>query len=373
MPPSLLTVPAGTFCCDCSDRITPNDSTVEVARINQCPMCVTTQRNYYCDPCTINLYVCEHSNCEQLLCEEHALSCRGCGAILCGGCYFLHACPEEQREEDDDDEEDGYSNSSLSLQAYFTKPQILDYSTKPQWQFQKKPWENTLYLGVELEMNFPRGDYESVLAIPGKYLQGNAIWKHDGSISHGAELVLAPTTLQKFKDYNLREMFKRLIKAGCLSHKSGQCGLHVHVNAAAFTPKRAQIERNLKAFLSLHKTKIRKISRRGQMNLNHWARIPDLGDSHEWCSRNVALNCQARTWEFRLFRGTLRYDTFLASIQFVDAICSFVKSYPTAYFLHYVVAKKKKKESWTEFVKFCLKQNRYHALTAYLKGKQLCA
>ena len=67
-------------------------------------------------------------------------------------------------------------------------------------------------------------------------------------------------------------------------------------------------------------------------NLNHWAaRYATISNTTEETykkakdkrlGRYVAVNIENyNTIEFRLFRGTLRYKTFIATLQLVDEIC----------------------------------------------------
>jgi hypothetical protein len=89
-----------------------------------------------------------------------------------------------------------------------------------------------------------------------------------------------------------------------------------------------------------------KFSRRKVEQLNHWAVRPQIskpcaGDSEEdarekaLCADNrnryqaVNLNNEG-TIEFRLFNGSLKRDTIIATLQMVSNICSFAKNKTTA-------------------------------------------
>ncbi len=76
----------------------------------------------------------------------------------------------------------------------------------------------------------------------------------------------------------------------------------------------------------------------------------------------MAVNLQNyNTIEFRMFRGTLRYDTFIATLQLVDEICRLTVSMDD-YDLE--------KLSWSEFVQRISKDSKPE-LIAYLKSKRL--
>ena len=77
--------------------------------------------------------------------------------------------------------------------------------------------------------------------------------------------------------------------------------------------------------------------------------------------RYVAVNLENyNTIEFRLFRGTLRYKTFLATLQLVDEIC---------YCAINMTDKEIENMSWLEFVQRILPKK--PELIQYLKEKRL--
>ena len=78
--------------------------------------------------------------------------------------------------------------------------------------------------------------------------------------------------------------------------------------------------------------------------------------------RYVAVNLENyETIEFRLFRGTLRYETFIATLQLVNEICN------TALCL---TDRELENLSWSDFVLRIDKENRSE-LVNYLKSKRL--
>ena len=78
--------------------------------------------------------------------------------------------------------------------------------------------------------------------------------------------------------------------------------------------------------------------------------------------RYVAVNLENyETIEFRLFRGTLRYETFIATLQLVAEICNAAIS---------LTDKEMENLSWSDFVLRIDKDSRAE-LISYLKSKQL--
>ena len=79
------------------------------------------------------------------------------------------------------------------------------------------------------------------------------------------------------------------------------------------------------------------------------------GSLGRYCAVNL---CNYKTIEFRIFRGTLKYNTLIAALQFVDEICSAAFS---------MSENELDKQSWTDFVKGI----KHSELIQYLKERQL--
>ena len=112
-----------------------------------------------------------------------------------------------------------------------------------------------------------------------------------------------------------------------------------------------------------------KFSRRTQRQLERWAarygfkeqpmEILDHAKKGYHGGRYTCVNLQNRdTIEFRMFRGTLKYNTLIATLQLVDRICN------VALFLS---DEQLKEMSWTTFVSGCEQSE----LVQYLKERRL--
>ncbi len=159
--------------------------------------------------------------------------------------------------------------------------------------------------------------------------------KHDGSLSNGFELVTHPMTL----DYHLNEvdyvgLFERAIAMGYRSHQTSTCGLHIHVNRSAFdktTPEQEEVIARIVFFVENHWNELLKFSRRTEYAMNRWSSRYGISENtqntykkakEKHLGRYVAVNLENyNTIEFRLFRGSLRHKTFVATLQLVDEIC----------------------------------------------------
>jgi len=150
--------------------------------------------------------------------------------------------------------------------------------------------------------------------------------KHDGSLHDGFEIVSHPMTLRAHKTMAYSDMLAELKKAGCKSHSTTTCGLHVHVSRSFFTQSEMV---KLGLFVYFNKSRLETFARRTESS---YAKFKPLNrsnylESAESRNRYEAINFEnARTIEFRLFKGTLKFETFMATLEFCDAVSRFVKT-----------------------------------------------
>ena len=213
---------------------------------------------------------------------------------------------------------------------------IEDYSYKPDPIFYG---EGQPHYGVELEIDEAgESDYnaEQIMHI-GNARHEHIYCKHDGSLNEGFEIVSHPATL----DYHLNnipweDIMERAKVLGYYSHNARTCGLHVHINRAALGESVEEQENTVGRivyFVEKFWDKILRFSRRTENQANRWA--ARYGWNREnpketlksaktsGLGRYTAVNLENTfTVELRIFRGTLRYKTFVATLQFVDKLCN---------------------------------------------------
>ena len=319
-----------------------------------------------CDCCSERIWRDNSEGDEYvLLCyrcyENHYTTCEDCGRLI----HYDDA-------NYDDDNDLPYCNScyakltNKSIHSYNYKPAPIFYGAGP------------LFLGVELEIDSGGEDCDnarSVLEIANSNSE-RIYCKHDGSLCEGFEIVSHPMTL----DYHLKEMnwlavMGRALEMGYLSHNTSSCGLHIHVNRNAFGDnvdvQESAIGR-IVFFVEKHWNELVKFSRRTQINLNRWAaRYATISETaketytkakQKYAGRYVAVNLNNYdTIEFRMFRGTLRYKTFVATLQLVEEICNMASTLSDL---------EMESLSWCEFVSGIDKATKPE-LIEYLKSKRL--
>ena len=150
--------------------------------------------------------------------------------------------------------------------------------------------------------------------------------------------------------------------------------MHVHVNRSAFGETRERQEEvvaRIVHFVEKNWWEMVKFSRRTESNLNRWAaRYCSISEEvqetykkakDKRLGRYVAVNLENYdTIEFRLFRGTLRYKTFAATLQLVEQICKLAIN---------LTDKEFERLSWSDFVSGISKDKQ--ELIDYLKSKRL--
>ncbi len=271
-------------------------------------------------------------------------------SLICTFCYgnYYENCYECGRTLDDDDvyhvdDEDDHPLCEFCydkvkdrcIQSYNYKPSPLFYDD-PNSGYDSYPGSGIFY-GVELEMDKGGEDNENaqlLLNIANDEADHLYI-KRDGSLANGFELVTYPMTLK----YHLSEMpwNKIMLKAlqlGYRSHDTTTAGLHVHIGRAGLGETYEEQEDVIARIVFLVEQfwdYMLKFSRRTEEQVNRWAARyghkenpkETLKNAKDCYSRYVCLNLNNYTTiELRIFRGTLRYETFVAVLQLVDSICN---------------------------------------------------
>ncbi len=266
-------------------------------------------------------------------------------------------------------DDDPYCNSCFNKIDYF----INEYDYKPEAIFYG---EGNKYMGVELEIDEGgecKYNAKQILEIVNQKNKHIYI-KHDGSLDEGMEIVTHPMTL----DYHINSMpWQSLLdKArglGYSSHYTDTAGLHVHVNKDFFgftTEEQDERISRVLFFIENNWDKIVRFSRRTEDNIRRWAYKYDiksnpkdvLDKAKKNSSRYTCFNISNyETIEFRVFRGTLKYNTLIATLQFVDEICNVAISMSDDE-IH--------KLKWNMFIRK-LKADKVPELITYLKERNL--
>lgn len=193
-----------------------------------------------------------------------------------------------------------------------------------------------MFLGVELEIDHGNDLENCVVGLRQNTSNNFYEYKYDGSLDRGIEVVSQPATLNYHMNIaEWRKVIDIALQNGFKSHDCGTCGLHVHVNRNYFNNDDKAI---LKLWIIFENNRhwLEVFSRRNIDSLNHWASFkPEYEMDYliengfeRYNERYQAINnTNSQTIEFRLFRGTLKYNTFVATLQFVYWLCEYVNSH----------------------------------------------
>nr|WP_325196455.1 amidoligase family protein [uncultured Oscillibacter sp.] len=298
--------------------------------------------------------------------DHHYTSCSSCGCII----RVEDACYAES----DEEEESPFCRECYS--SYKEEKVIHDYYYKPEPLFRG---DGSRYFGVELEVDGAGENDDSafqVIRAANRNVQEHIYIKHDGSLNDGFEIVTHPMTLEYHcKEMPWKAVLSKVKSLGYLSHQAGTCGLHIHVSRAAFGHSEAEqdaVIARILYFFEKNWEELLKFSRRTPRQLEHWAarygykehpkEILDHAKKGYHGGRYSCVNLQnTDTIEFRIFRGTLKLNTLIATLQLVDRVCD------VALFLS---DEELKALSWTTFVSG-IPDTMYPELVQYLKERRL--
>lgn len=355
------------FCRHCGNQFEPNSTPVA----DVCQDCID-MLYFRCDECEAyhDIDTALTNTSGRVLCascaEEHTFVCLDCGCryelssherhhdrsgrTICDLCVTNYSrcdcCGGLLLNGDLQQSADG--RFCWSCMAYNSGRAIMSYSFKPEPVFHDaEGCEPTgLYLGVELEMDY--GDAEAAAKrISEEYGQKLLYFKHDGSLDEGCELVTHPMSPEYMMSDTGKAMWRGIcasaLAEGMRSHDTDTCGFHVHVSRDFFGANQTSQElTELKLIATVDRLfePIVIFSRRKRHNIDRWA--PKCNAPKEdagWVKKAQRVSCfakrdryhainvtNAHTIEFRLFRGTLKADTILATLQFVTGLCHLVKS-----------------------------------------------
>lgn len=269
---------------------------------------------YLCDPCYDYEYVtCESCNILIPVSSAHFVD----------GSYYCDECVP-----------------SSGIRRYHDAPEIRYYSRggESSWdEFFPEPFKG---LGVELEIDNGLFVRDTIKDLATLHEEDELYYCHDGSLSDmGIEIITMPHTPEAFWEIRWKEILETCMSHGYTSHENGKCGLHIHFSRLWFgeeDEEQAEPIQNLIRLYEWRYSDFLKASRRG--STSHWAE-PYLGGSssvptkeessdlfkkynksyHSDRYRTINLTNED-TIEFRLGRGTLKYESFRAWIDLHIAI-----------------------------------------------------
>ena len=198
--------------------------------------------------------------------------------------------------------------------------------------------------------------------------------KSDGSLDSGMELVSHPCSLKYHRQkFPWEEIMHKAIRLGYRSHNTSTCGLHVHIGRkqlGEYIEEQEDVISRILFFFESHWNELFKFSRRSEYSIDRWAARQGYSDRPKDILEKAKTSSKGRyscvnvtnysTVEIRMFRGTLKYNTFIATLELVDSICENAVK---------LTDEEMHKQSWNDFV-MSLDPD-YEELVQYLKERRL--
>ena len=302
--------------------------------------------------------------------DNHTSTCDVCNEVYdnnvgeyCEECESCDTCGEHCLERHHDDC-DAYQRGQDGT------GRLMNYSFTPYLVFQGQGRsDNNLFMGVELETD--RGkrsdarnpNIDGALQAMEEMLRRTSqelgipqdsmfYFKEDGSLRHGMEIVSHPATLDFHRTSMPWKEVMRIAKMHDLkSHDTDTAGYHIHVSRTGLGDNRAERDYTMAKLVMLMWRvwpELFAFSRRTEDNMYQWALpnhlfLPGVRDCEcankqcNYCMSNLSLDLIKRqgesvtkftrrkytavntehpdTLEFRLWRGTLKYETFMATME----------------------------------------------------------
>lgn len=236
--------------------------------------------------------------------------------------------------------------------------QIQDYDYNPENLYDMSTNRDIPSLGVELEVDSEYEDdtdldTEAAATMAQMIIartDDHVYLMSDGSLSNGFEMATYPADVYQHMNpdlFNYEPAFRNIVRAGYRGHDAGSAGIHVHISRDFFGYNRSEqlYRASLMAYImESNWDEFVKFSRRRYHHLEQWAKKKE---AKYWYDQNsvkdqetmresfvqeydmdkyVAFNINHRhTFELRIFRSTLNYTTYLATLQFVHNFAMLAK------------------------------------------------
>lgn len=352
------------FCARCGVLIEDGESYNFHGEI-YCENCYQNE-TVTCAECGTRILWENNAGCVELpLCREcytdHYTVCQSCGRVI----RQENACYHDEYDEDSAYCENCFDEDGEYIHEYGYKPNPIFHGF------------GTRFFGVELEIDDggKLGSNAKIILDAGNIDGENIYIKSDNSLDDGMEIVTHPMTLNYHK-YNMPwlEIVNKALELKYRSHKTSTCGLHIHVNRSTFGDTRDEQEDAISRvlyFVEHHWNELLKFSRRTEDQMRSWAARYGYKNNPKDILRHAKDECGSRytcvnltnyeTVEFRMFHGTLKYNTLIATLELVDMICEIAVN---------MSDEELQKVSWSEFV-LGLDEYDHKELITYLKERQL--
>ena len=320
----------GFDCCHCENTIEPNKLGL-----------VISNNEIMCEECACNTECCydceerhESDDMYEINDEWYCDVCIWEHYIICDSCEDYVGIDYYHYDEDNDERLCNDCKPERFIKNYSFKPEPIFFFQ----QDKEKPYfekDKRIVFGFELEVENYSGAYSSEdLARELKAQFDDFLYfKWDSSLEDGFEIVSHPMTYCYFKSNinRFKSMLQTIRNCGFRSYDMDTCGLHITLSRKTFT--HSHFLKFVDFFNNSSNHALLKALSQRTSRSSHWAKLKkDFNkrtmiefakdkNSHQPTDRHKALNLtNTKTIEIRLFRGTLKDESFLKAFESVLSI-----------------------------------------------------
>ena len=272
--------------------------------------------------------------CDEIFLSEDMRYSDHSDDYYCEGCYddnheFCETCDtsyhhDEERNCDDCSEENGRSHTLADYDERNTLYYLSD--TK-----REKANSNSIFYGIELECELREGEElrPTVESMKECFNQENILFKRDGSLTHGFEIVSTNATFNYHKNLFWKSFFENDYTNEVRGYYAKNCGMHIHFSKKAFSDLEI---RKLNTFYHNidNRSFIHHIAGR---STNDYAKFYDDIDlktdivvpSDSYYKYRCINLVNTNTLEIRIFQSNLKQNSFFRNLEFVDSVNHFIK------------------------------------------------
>ena len=316
------------FCADCGELVREDHCTTVNGGDRVCEACLNDA--YVYSECmdewihrdaSVSVYTSVRQYERE--CPDDCATQRYAERRLCeyNGDYMTEDVYDRVAEHDDDDTSiiGDYHSSKHHLGVYYHNPRTK--AVVPSWVI-------GIELEVEVDCEFSRTECAELagsrLNQPHWLQMGSryAWFERDGSLDRGFEIVTAAGPLEMHRQHMAAFLNDEGAVEGLSSHDTTTCGLHVHVDRVGLSQLTVG---KVCVFVNAENNRelVTAVARR---EANTYSKFVDkrLADGKRMSpSRYEAVNVGAVTLEFRIFKGSLKFEAVMAAAEFARSVVLF--------------------------------------------------
>ena len=337
------------YCYEC-DELHHNDDLVKV--YTSCSR--RGQVKYMCKDCAERSGAHKCEDCGDWF-DEDIVRQAPDGTWFCEECFYEHCdyccrCDEVIWRDEAYYDDDGNPYCRDCWEEYGEDNHIRQYHKNPsmyKWYADDEEHHEHL-IGTEVETDSEDDNVEERAEITwDKGKEEDYIYQmHDGSLSeYGIECITQPMSKKFWDAFDFEGWMRDLVEAGARAHDTDTCGLHVHLSRTWLETddddEQAILVGRMRQFLADNIDLVQKFARRTEQRWCAFTKSFDKDDKPATKEERIAKhkekgskyngdryqsinNTNRATIEFRIFKGTLKPNTYRASVEFCLRVVDYI-------------------------------------------------